>query len=67
MNGIGRFGAILSAFAGAAMIGSGMPFSTMFSLLMIPAVLSGLAVLLQGAKTKSINQVGNSRFSLDQQ
>lgn len=67
MNGIGRFGAILSAFAGAAMIGSGMPFSTMFSLLMIPAVLSGLAVLMQGAKTKSINQVGNSRFSLDQQ
>ncbi|UGQ31446.1 MFS transporter [Acinetobacter calcoaceticus] len=52
MNGIGRFGAILSAFAGAAMISSGMPFSMMFSLLMIPAVLSGFAVLIQGIKTK---------------
>ncbi|MEQ1105028.1 MFS transporter [Acinetobacter ursingii] len=66
MNGIGRFGAILSAFAGAAMISSGMPFSTMFSLLIIPALLSGLAVLFQGSKVKADLAQRKSKLSLDQ-
>ena len=57
MNGIGRFGAIASAFAGAAMISSGMPFNVMFSLLMIPATLAGVAILIQGLgnKTKAVS------------
>lgn len=54
MNGIGRFGAILSAFAGAAMINAKMPFSTMFTLLMIPAFLSALAILMQSPKNKTV-------------
>lgn len=52
MNGIGRFGAILSAFAGAAMISSGMKFDLMFSLLMIPAFLAALAILFQAPKAR---------------
>lgn len=57
MNGIGRFGAILSAFAGAAMIASGMSFNVMLSLLMIPATLAGIAILIQGLghKTKVVS------------
>lgn len=51
MNGIGRFGAILSAFAGAWMISSGMSFNVMFSLLMIPALIAALAILFQGILT----------------
>lgn len=50
MNGIGRFGAILSAFAGAAMINAKMPLSTMFTILMVPAFLAALAILLQAPK-----------------
>ncbi len=56
MNGIGRFGAILSAFAGAAMINAKMPLSLMFTLLMIPAFLTALAILFQSAKKKKIQQ-----------
>ena len=55
MNGIGRFGAILSAFAGAAMINAKIPLETMFTLLMIPAFLSGLAILLQAPRKKVAN------------
>lgn len=54
MNGIGRFGAILSAFAGAAMINAKMPLDTMFSLLMIPAFLSALSILIQSPKQKLV-------------
>lgn len=53
MNGIGRFGAILSAFAGAWMISSGMSFNVMFSLLMIPAFIAGFSVLIQGLNNKN--------------
>lgn len=60
MNGIGRFGAILSAFAGATMISSGMPFNVMFSLLMIPATLAGVAILIQGLGTKDKIVTGDS-------
>lgn len=56
MNGIGRFGAILSAFAGAWMISSGMSFNAMFSLLMIPALIAGLTVLFQGAFSTEKNE-----------
>lgn len=48
MSGIGRFGAILSAFAGGQMIAMGMPLEQVFALLAIPAVLSGLAMAAKG-------------------
>ncbi|WP_027593441.1 aromatic acid/H+ symport family MFS transporter [Pseudomonas sp. LAIL14HWK12:I7] len=48
MSGIGRFGAILSAFAGAQMLAMGWSFAQVFASLLIPAVLAALAVLLQG-------------------
>ena len=48
MSGIGRFGAILSAFAGGQMISMGLPLAQVFALLAIPAVLSGLALAAKG-------------------
>jgi AAHS family 4-hydroxybenzoate transporter-like MFS transporter len=54
MNGIGRFGAILSAFAGAHMISQGYSLQTMFTLLVIPALLAGLAVLVKGWKARAV-------------
>lgn len=50
MNGIGRFGAILSAFAGAMMINAKMPLETMFTLLIIPALLAAFSILFQSPK-----------------
>ncbi|QJQ52244.1 MULTISPECIES: MFS transporter [Vitreoscilla] len=55
MNGIGRFGAILSAFAGGYMITQGYSLQTMFTLLMIPALLAGLAIFIKGAKAKEVS------------
>lgn len=48
MSGIGRFGAILSAFAGGQMIAMGLPLEQVFALLAIPGVLSGLAMAAKG-------------------
>lgn len=48
MSGIGRLGAILSAFAGAQMLAVGWSFSQVFAALLIPAGLAALAVSLQG-------------------
>ncbi|AVD90553.1 aromatic acid/H+ symport family MFS transporter [Pseudomonas sp. SWI44] len=48
MSGIGRLGAILSAFAGAQMLAMGWSFSQVFAALLIPAGLAALAVSLQG-------------------
>ena len=51
MSGIGRLGAILSAFAGAQMLAAGWSFAQVFASLLIPAGLAALAVLLQGRQT----------------
>ena len=66
MNGIGRFGAILSAFAGAHMISQGYSLQTMFSLLVIPAVLAGVAVLVKGMKAREVSPpaLGSGQTSL---
>ncbi|MDI6934748.1 aromatic acid/H+ symport family MFS transporter [Serratia sp. Se-PFBMAAmG] len=48
MSGIGRFGAILSAFAGAQMLAMGWRFDQVFAALLVPAGLAALAVLSQG-------------------
>lgn len=52
MNGIGRFGAISSAFAGAYMISHGYSFQFMFTLLVIPAVLAATAITVKGLRGK---------------
>lgn len=57
MSGIGRFGAILSAFAGGQMIAMGLPLGQVFALLAIPAVLSGLALAAKGLDRRSMPQL----------
>ncbi|WP_435955374.1 MFS transporter [Dryocola sp. BD626] len=48
MHGIGRIGAILSAFAGAEMMSMGLAFKTVFLLLAIPAAITALGLLAKG-------------------
>ena len=45
MHGLGRLGAILSAFAGAEILALGWPFSQVFMLLALPAVLTTLMLI----------------------
>ena len=47
MHGVGRVGAILSAFVGAEMLSLGWSFSLIFVLLAIPALLTTLMLLLK--------------------
>ncbi|SFN31966.1 MFS transporter, AAHS family, 4-hydroxybenzoate transporter [Candidatus Pantoea varia] len=47
MHGVGRIGAILSAFVGAEMMSLGWSFSLIFLLLAIPAVITTLMLLLK--------------------
>jgi AAHS family 4-hydroxybenzoate transporter-like MFS transporter len=47
MHGVGRVGAILSAFVGAEMLSLGWSFSFIFLLLAIPAVITTLMLLLK--------------------
>lgn len=47
MHGVGRIGAILSAFVGAEMLSLGWSFSLIFLLLAIPAVITSLMLLLK--------------------
>lgn len=47
MHGVGRIGAILSAFAGAELLTLGWAFSQIFLLLAIPAVLTTLMLVLK--------------------
>ncbi len=48
MHGIGRIGAILSAFAGAEMLAMNLHFETVFLLLGVPAALTVLGVAAKG-------------------
>ena len=48
MLGIGRFGAILGAWAGATLLGLGWSFEQVLTALMVPAALAALAILLKG-------------------
>ncbi|WP_295479230.1 MFS transporter [uncultured Pseudomonas sp.] len=48
MLGIGRFGAILGAWAGATLLGLGWNFEQVLTALIVPASLAALAVLLKG-------------------
>ncbi|MEO3989738.1 MFS transporter [Pseudocitrobacter cyperus] len=48
MHGVGRVGAILSAFAGAEMLAMDLQFETVFLLLGIPALLTVLGVAAKG-------------------
>ncbi|MBX9444173.1 MFS transporter [Dickeya chrysanthemi] len=48
MHGIGRLGAIMSAFAGAQVVSMGWGLSVMFTILAIPALLTSLMILAKG-------------------
>lgn len=48
MLGIGRFGAILGAWAGATLLGLGWNFEQVLTALVVPAALATLAVLIKG-------------------
>lgn len=50
MHGIGRIGAILSAFAGAEMMSLGLSFQTVFFMLAVPAAITALAVFAKGIR-----------------
>ena len=52
MHGIGRWGAISSAFAGAQMLGAGWSFAQVFSALAIPALIAAAAVFAKGGWTR---------------
>ena len=51
MLGIGRFGSIVGSAIGGALLGLGWGFGSILSLLVIPAVLAGLAVAVVGASS----------------
>lgn len=57
MSGIGRIGAVLSAFAGAQMLAMGWSFAQVFASLLVPAGLAALAVLLQGRHAQARRRV----------
>ncbi|KPC58327.1 4-hydroxybenzoate transporter [Pseudomonas amygdali pv. morsprunorum] len=48
MLGIGRFGAILGAWAGATLLGLGWSFEQVLTALVVPAALAAIAVLIKG-------------------
>lgn len=49
MLGIGRFGAILGAWAGATLLGLGWSFEQVLTALVVPAAIAAVAVLVKGA------------------
>lgn len=53
MHSAGRGGAILSAFAGAQMLGQGWSAGALFSALALPALCAALAILLQGRSSNA--------------
>lgn len=48
MHGIGRTGAILSAFAGAQMLALGWEFTQVFAIIAIPAVITACTIFAKG-------------------
>lgn len=47
MSGIGRFGAVFGAWIGAVLLGNQWSFSSILSLLLIPAIAAALAILIK--------------------
>jgi AAHS family 4-hydroxybenzoate transporter-like MFS transporter len=56
MHGIGRWGAILSAFAGAQMLALGWSFSEVFAVLTIPATITALAIFVKGVNGSRVSR-----------
>jgi AAHS family 4-hydroxybenzoate transporter-like MFS transporter len=54
MHGMGRLGAILSAFAGAGMMGANWTFQQAFAVLTIPTAIAAIAVIIKGMSGKSV-------------
>ena len=47
MSGIGRFGAVFGAWIGAVLLGNDWSFSSILSMLLIPATAAALAILIK--------------------
>ncbi|AXW60832.1 aromatic acid/H+ symport family MFS transporter [Ralstonia solanacearum] len=56
MHGIGRWGAISSAFAGAQMLAAGWSFAQVFAALTVPAAIGALAVFVKGRGTQPLDR-----------
>ena len=57
-HGVGRIGAVLGTLGGGWMLGMGMGFSGVFTLLMVPAVLASAAIFLMGLRySRSLQQL----------
>lgn len=57
MHGIGRIGAILSAFAGAEMMSLGLSFQTVFFILAVPAMITAVAIFAKGKREAESNDL----------
>jgi AAHS family 4-hydroxybenzoate transporter-like MFS transporter len=49
-HGVGRIGAITGSLSGGVMLGMGMGFDSIFTLLMLPALLAATAIFIMGAR-----------------
>lgn len=63
MLGMGRFGSILGSAVGGALLGLGMGFGAILSMLAIPAVFAAIAILLtrRGSEAAALAQSGTFR------
>jgi AAHS family 4-hydroxybenzoate transporter-like MFS transporter len=59
MVGFGRLGAILSAFAGAQVLALGWSLPNVFTALILPALLSALAMYVHGLHTNASNRIAS--------
>jgi AAHS family 4-hydroxybenzoate transporter-like MFS transporter len=49
-HGVGRIGSVLGTLGGGWMLGVGMGFNGIFTVLMLPALLAGAAIFLMGLR-----------------
>ncbi|MBI3144494.1 MAG: aromatic acid/H+ symport family MFS transporter [Pseudogulbenkiania sp.] len=64
MHGIGRWGAVLSAFAGAQMLAWGWSFSQVFGALTVPAAITALAILAKGMNGARLRRAASRQVVL---
>lgn len=53
-HGVGRIGAITGSLSGGVMLGMGMGFDSIFTLLMLPALLAALAIFFMGMRYRRL-------------
>ncbi|MDN0075164.1 aromatic acid/H+ symport family MFS transporter [Crenobacter sp. SG2303] len=66
MHGVGRWGAMLSAFAGAQMLAMGWTFSQVFAALTVPAAITALAIIAKGMHgARAMRVAANSGLAVE--